>query len=295
MDAAQSPRTRTTLRALALWALAPTVPAAAAERSLDEVLELHATAVLPAATFDGAREELGERVWTQPAVGLRATVHPIENSYIRFTTLFYPIPTLREGWTPDFVYSVGYGDWRPRHAFFDHSNYTGSRWPWREGSPPAVHWALGLNTVGWRYALPAGAMKALHAPEQLWLGGAAMAHYALAYGKIDGTEGQHLLAFSNNLALSWREHVFAEFRGYWYPIAEQQQVWDPDYTWSVGWMDWRPWSLSVRWSNYAGNRWAGHGLEGNGGLGTGALFIDFKAGLQAGPRASSSRRASTPR
>lgn len=295
MPAAQHrPRTARWAAAAGL-AASPLATAGAAERPIDEVVELHATALVPAATFGGAREELGERVWTQPAIGLRATVHPIEHSYIRFTTLFYPVPGLREGWSPDFVYSLGYGDWQPRHAFFDHSNYTGSRWPWREGEAPAVRWAQGLNTVGWRYELPRGAMQALRAPDSLWFGGAAMAHYALAYGELDGGEGKHLVALSNNLSLTWREHLFGELRGFWYPIAEQQQVWDPDYTWSVGWMDWRPWSLSVRWSNYAGNRWPGRALEGNGGLGSGALFIDFKAGFQAGPRAASSSKASTPR
>jgi hypothetical protein len=281
------------LRAIAATALVLSSPARAA-RPLDEVLELHANAVVPAATLSGAREELGERVWTQPALGVRATVHPVEHSYIRFNALFYPVPALREGWSPDFVYALGYGDWRPWNAFFDHSNYTGSRWPWREGTPPAVRWKQGMNTVGYRYALPDGAEQALRLPEDLWIGGAIMAHYALAYGKIDGGEGAHLLAFSNTFTVSWREHLFGEFRGYWYPIGAQQQVWDPDYSWSVGWMDWRPWSVSARWSNYAGNRWAGRTAEGNGGLGTGALFVDFKFGFQSPAAARSSKTRTAP-
>jgi hypothetical protein len=41
----------------------------------------------------------------------------------------------------------------------------------------------------------------------------------------------------------------------YYPVASQQQPWDPDYTYGFGYFDFHPGKLSVQYNNYSGNRY----------------------------------------
>lgn len=48
---------------------------------------------------------------------------------------------------------------------------------------------------------------------------------------------------------------------YYYWDQEQQQAWNPDYTYVFGYSDWRPYTLSLVYSNYGGNRFNPSGEE----------------------------------
>ncbi|KLV08844.1 hypothetical protein ABT56_01075 [Photobacterium aquae] len=41
---------------------------------------------------------------------------------------------------------------------------------------------------------------------------------------------------------------------YYYHDSEQQQPWNPDFTYVFGYSDWRPYTLSLMYANYGGNR-----------------------------------------
>ncbi len=237
-------------------------------------LEVQLTTVVPAAVADPPEGAGAQRIRTQPAMGMRFSATPLPHTTAQLTLLAYPLPSEQQGWAPDFTYLLGWGDWRPGSWFVEHANYTATRYPWRDG--PTALPLQGMTTGGRRYQWPE-AWRAAMGP-RWWAGGALMAGYAIAYGRPDGSTGWNLAVLSHTTQLSWREHLFGEVRVFLYPIPNQQQTWDPDFTWSLGWMDWRPWRLSARWANYAGNRWPGRELEGNGGLGRGALFVDFELG-----------------
>lgn len=257
----------------------PGSPARGENAPSHEVFELHLTAVLPAAALSPPDDAAGARVRTQPAAGVKLTGHPIEHSYIQLTLLGYPLPAEQEGWAPDFTYSLGYGDWRPGSWFVDHSNYTATRYPWRDREGPVARPLQGVTTVGWRYGWPERWREAIGAPDSVFAGGSVMLGYAPRFGRLDGTEGRHLTHLSHSTTVTLLDHIFGELRLFWYPVPDQQQVWDPDFTYALGWLDWRDWRASVRWANYSGNRYPGRRLEGNGGVALGALFVDFKIGL----------------
>jgi hypothetical protein len=248
-------------------------------RPLGEVLELHAITIIPASwALPG---QSGPGVFAQPAAGLQITAHPFtERAYARVALLGWLPSEEREPWVPDFTYALGYGDWRPWHAFIEHVNYTNTRYPWRtEEGFPVARLSEGLTMAGYRYELPRPWHRELRLPEALWLGGTLTANYVYAYGRLDGSTGHHQVALTNTFRVTAWQHAYAELRAYWWPVPDQQQPWDPDFTWAIGWYDWRPWSVSAHLGNYAGNRWPGRDLEGNGGLGATALYVNFKAGL----------------
>jgi hypothetical protein len=36
--------------------------------------------------------------------------------------------------------------------------------------------------------------------------------------------------------------------------VDQQQPWDPDFTYGIGYYDWHPGTILVQYNNYSGNR-----------------------------------------
>ena len=58
----------------------------------------------------------------------------------------------------------------------------------------------------------------------------------------------------------------------YYPHPEQQQPWDPDFTYGFGFFDWHPGTISIQYNNYSGNKYpwkersAGTGTFKDGGI-----------------------------
>jgi len=60
------------------------------------------------------------------------------------------------------------------------------------------------------------------------------------------------LSLKYTIAGSW----FVSTSFYHYLDSEQQQDWNPDFTYVFGYSDWRPYTLSLIYSNYGGNRFS---------------------------------------
>lgn len=242
-------------------------------------LDVHALAFAPVLKLWQPSDKEGRGIWNQPVAGIALEVRPIENLYADLTLLVYPDGDARESWNPDFTYSFGYNDWRPNTFFLTHANYTANRYPWRATSAePVADLLQGVTSGGWKYQMPASWRDALAIGKQWWLGGSLAVHYAARYSRPDGSEANHQFYTSLGLGFTVHEHGFAELRAFLYPIAGQQQPWDPDFTYSLGWMGWGPWNITLRWNNYTGNRWPGHKLEGNGDFRQGVFFVSLQLG-----------------
>src|SRR4051812_4837905 len=48
---------------------------------------------------------------------------------------------------------------------------------------------------------------------------------------------------------------FASLTAYRYRYPDRQEPWNPDFTYVFGYDDWHPYTLSLVYSNYGGNRW----------------------------------------
>jgi len=167
----------------------------------------------------------------------------------------YTYPDGRLPWEPDFTYSFGYDNWRPNTFSLVYANYTNSRFS-RDDGKPATRFEYGRVSAGYKFLLPA----ALHSP---WDDGEAGRincrvgyHYTPRYEVPNAPDrhGQQAASFGCRAPI-WR-NLFADLTAYDY-VAGVQRPWDPDYTYSFGWFDWRPNHLSVQYTNYSGTRYPG--------------------------------------
>lgn len=55
--------------------------------------------------------------------------------YVNATFYYYPDASQQQPWDPDISYGFGYYDWHPGTISVQYNNYSGTRYPWRSGSP----------------------------------------------------------------------------------------------------------------------------------------------------------------
>ncbi|MGF1776317.1 hypothetical protein [Vibrio nomapromontoriensis] len=72
------------------------------------------------------------------------------------------------------------------------------------------------------------------------------------------TNGPANVNYTSNLSLKYvlMGNWFVSGTLYYYWDKEQQQPWNPDFTYVFGYSDWRPYTFSLLYSNYGGNRFS---------------------------------------
>ncbi|MCY9874483.1 hypothetical protein [Vibrio barjaei] len=72
------------------------------------------------------------------------------------------------------------------------------------------------------------------------------------------TNGPSNVNYTANLSLKYVliGNWFASGTLYYYFDKDQQQTWNPDFTYVFGYSDWRPYTFSLLYSNYGGNRFS---------------------------------------
>ncbi|HEY2844296.1 MAG TPA: hypothetical protein VGJ09_11625 [Bryobacteraceae bacterium] len=170
----------------------------------------------------------------------------------------------RAPWNPDFTYVFGYDDWHPYTFSFTYANYGGNRlFPDRSKKEKFTNFEQGGFTLGYKFQLPHSLDRAISVQE-------GPAGFNAGY-----TVSPRYTDLKSNSDQTWKHHASLSFRypvySYWYatatmnyyPVAEQQQPWDPDFTYGFGYFDWHPGKLSVQYNNYSGNRfpWRSRGAH----------------------------------
>jgi hypothetical protein len=174
-----------------------------------------------------------------------ATVNwnPYSYFFARLTALRYLDPAQVQPWNPDFTYAFGYDDWHPGTTSLTFEHYGGNRWG---GGGASI--AEGAVVLGQK------------APElQLWPAAfgvpSAMASLSWVPRFYDAAGVAQANQVAGRLRLGYR--LFSIVDVWVTPqvyLLGTQQPWDPDFTYGFGIADWKPWSLSVTYANYAGNR-----------------------------------------
>jgi hypothetical protein len=177
--------------------------------------------------------------------------------FLQTTLLRYLRSERQRPWNPDFTYAFGYEDWRPGTWSFTYANYSGNRFSPDEGES-RFNFSRGQWSVGHKFALPEAIEPIFLVGDGDQVGCAANANLTPRYTDL---RLRGLQSNKTSLSLGCRysrpEGWFVQFTGFAWPDRDRQQPWDPDYTYSLGWFDWRPGSWSVYYSNYSGNRWPG--------------------------------------
>jgi hypothetical protein len=216
----------------------------------------------------------GQQEDATSTINVSVKYSPITYWFAQTTFYAYLNPAKQQPWNPDFSYSFGYDDWHPYTFSLTYSNYGGNRF-----SPNrALHQQFtvvpdGTYSLGWKFHFPNWFEN------QLKLTDASTMGWSVAYNltpRYTDAKTLKTVGPKQNLTLSYTNTFYKQFYGnitiYGYPIAAQEQPWNPDYTYGFGYFDYRPGRFSVEYNNYSGNRFPwrksspGTGHFGNGGI-----------------------------
>jgi hypothetical protein len=202
---------------------------------------------------------------------------PSETWFARVTGYVYLKDDGKREWNPDFTYSVGYDDWRPGTFALTYDNYGGNRWNPTSGSDQRItRFDEGTVTASYKIPVPEALETLLEADGERHWSASIGAHVVPRYRQQDQeARGSWKRSLSFGVRSRFLRRLYVEGRAFVYPASSQQQPWDPDFTYGVGWFDWRPGTLSVQYGNYSGNRWWNRSKPGTGAARNGAITVFF--------------------
>jgi hypothetical protein len=218
----------------------------------------------------------GEQTSYSETISATVTFRPAGAWFFR-TSFYRYLEGEQAPWNPDFAYSFGYDDWRPYTLSVVYSNFGGNRLsPDRSKNERFTRVGQGSISVGWKFVLPPRVERALtvHPSGSVGLG----LNYNLVPQYTDRSGGvrhfQHSFSLRCRYTIRGSWYVGASFNVY--PDGDQQQPWNPDFTYGFGYSNWRPGKFSVEYSNYSGNRYPWRPREsGTGGFSDGSLSVSW--------------------
>ncbi len=191
---------------------------------------------------------------------LSATIKysPIDHWFIQLTAVNYLDNGLQQPWEPDFTYVFGYSDWRPYTFSLVYANFSGNRWS-SSTMQKTTNFKHGSWTLGWKFPVA----KKLHHWFSLFEDAAmnCQLNYSYTAEYFDLIKSDYLanqqsaqLGCKYTITGNW----YVNFNLFYYPKSQQKQPWNPDFTYGLGYFDWRPGTFSLQYNNYSGNRFPGN-------------------------------------
>lgn len=199
----------------------------------------------------------GDMLTRSPRVSLTLRYAPQGGGWFGRVTVFHYLDDGRKApWNPDFTYSVGYDDWRPKTFGIAYGNEGGNRWrPDRDEGEVFTRLDEGTITATYRIPVPAALERIFVTRPDNRLSASVALHLTPRFQRdAGGPRGHWKRAASLSVRHRVHSYWYVEGRAVVYPSRVQQQPWDPDYTFGFGYFDWNPGRVSVQYGNYAGNR-----------------------------------------
>lgn len=227
--------------------------------------------------------DLGQGINTQGRISNNLSVsaslsfHPI--SYWFFSTTYYKYINsyLQAPWNPDFSYTFGYSDWHPYTFGLTYANYGGNRlFPDLKKNEVFTDFLGGGFTLDWKFTIPKFFEDLFIVHESGGVGGNISYTIVPKYFELTTLETKN---WKNSIKLSLKYTIYDWFyingTFFYYPFPEQQQPWDPDFTYGFGFFDWHPNTISIQYNNYSGNRYPWNKKIGSGGFENGGFSVSF--------------------
>lgn len=207
---------------------------------------------------------------TNDSIQVGLQYRPLSYWFVSANFFQYLQPDLQKKSDPDFSYSFGYDDWHPYTLSLSYANSGGNS---LGGKRPAFN--EGTWTLGWKAPLPEAVQSLLVTGY-----GDAMAcgtsvsltpqFSDAATSQIKHNKSVWTLGCKYNIIDWW----YVNFAVLYYPKKEQQQPWNPDYTYGFGYFDWHPGQISIQYNNYSGNRFSSsERAKGTGKFNNGSISI----------------------
>lgn len=210
---------------------------------------------------------------TGPVLGLTAHYVPKRNWFAQIGLYHYVDSDKRRPWNGDFSYALGYSNPKPHTFSLTYSNYANNRFNPARGKPVSPV-ELGSINLGWKFRLPRALDVDASAQRSICSLGY---HVQPRYEKIVGTGAMKQAASVGCTYPIWKM-LYVEGEVFVYTDG-QRQAWDPDFTYSFGWFNWRPKTFSLQYSNYSGNRFFWSESKGAGGFKKGSVSLSWRLAL----------------
>ncbi|MEM7252636.1 MAG: hypothetical protein AAF493_14570 [Pseudomonadota bacterium] len=199
----------------------------------------------------------GTRSGNTPTLNASFKYNPISYWFFATTFAFYLDPELQAPWNGDFTYVFGYDDWHPYTLSFLYSNYGGNRLnPDRSKGERFTRFEQGSFSLNWKFPLPPTLNRVFSFTRDGTIGCSIGADVTPRYGDLASAS---IKRYKTVLALSCKYNIYKWWYFNWsakyYPFPQQQQPWDPDYTYGFGYFDWHRGTITVQYNNFSGNRY----------------------------------------
>jgi len=203
----------------------------------------------------------GER-GTNTTLNASIKYNPISYWFLNVTFYKYLNKELQAPWNPDFSYTFGYDDWHPYTFSLIYSNYGGNRLkPDKNKGEAFTHFEEGTFSLGWKFVIPKYIEKLFIVHKTGGIGCSINYNLSPRYfdlATLENKTWKQSISFSIKYTIYKWWYINATF--FYYPHPNQQQPWDPDFTYGFGYFDWHPGTISIQYNNYSGNRfpWKKH-------------------------------------
>jgi hypothetical protein len=215
------------------------------------------------------------RVSNNLSLSSSLSFRPLPNWFFSTTFYKYINQSLQAPWNPDFSYTFGYDDWHPYTFSLTYANYGGNRL-FPKNNEVFTDFLSGGFNLGWKFTVPRFIEELFIVHKSGGIGGSISYSLVPKYLDLASLESK---SFKQSARLTMKYTIYEEFYAnatfFYYPFPEQQQPWDPDFTYGFGFFDWHPGSISIQYNNYSGNRYPWNKKDGTGGFQNGGFSISW--------------------
>jgi hypothetical protein len=197
-----------------------------------------------------------------PTLDLRLRYQPLSYWFFATSLHRYLDRDDQAPWNPDFTYSFGYDDWHPYTLSLVYGNYGNNRFdPNGDDNEQFTRFSQGTWSLAWKFPVPEVVAEPLLIDTSQKINCRISGNLTPSYfdNRLERRRSYKKSASFGCRYPIWKSFFF-DWNLYYYPDGRQQQPWDPDFTYGFGYFDWRPGTITVQYSNYAGNRypWRDH-------------------------------------
>lgn len=169
------------------------------------------------------------------------------------TSLFYNFNSNQLPlWVSDAFYSLKWYNWRPHTFSFGYDNYAPNRFDklneWGD------NFLLGSYFISYNLPLYKKWLNKIRIDNTTNFMIIPTARYSINYLDDNGLtkSTKPILSVSANYTIAKRFFIMGTIHSY--PLKNTKTSWDPDFTYSFGYSDYRPWKLSITYGNWVVNR-----------------------------------------
>lgn len=160
-------------------------------------------------------------------------------------------------YSTDYVYSFGYDDWHPGTFSLVYGNYSEKNHFYPADGKRHTYFEQGAWTLAYKFSLPENIEKHLlfnkHDNLTCQVGYTYVPrYYSVKTSALENNKRSLLTSCGYTL----KQHYFLRMSGFYYPQKGQQQPFDYDYTYSVGYVSsYQPGAITIQYTNYSATRY----------------------------------------